>query len=239
MKKHLTRGDYIHKELPKTKKDDDFWGQVSRTLNGVPVSQKQIDMIISTISRALNFQKTDKLLDIGCGNGALSQYFFEMISEFRGVDFSKHLIKIAKKYFEQPPKYIFTKMDALTFVQNDKNKKMYTKALIYGAFMYLSPKNAFTLLEELNKSYTQITRIFIGNLPDKEKSELFFKDKNYTCSLDDHSTPFGVWRSKDEFKNLAESTGWEIEFSQMPKNFYSSYYRYDVILKRKKYEKKI
>ena len=64
-------GDFRHKEHPKTCAADDFWGQVSRTVNGVPVSQENIDIIVQAIRDGLSFSPDDVLLDIGCGNGGI------------------------------------------------------------------------------------------------------------------------------------------------------------------------
>lgn len=64
------------KEHPKTVAQDDFWAQVKRTVNGQPVSQEQIDMIVARVKSGLILQRGDKLLDLACGNGALSRYFF-------------------------------------------------------------------------------------------------------------------------------------------------------------------
>lgn len=67
---------YRHLEFPKTKARDDFWGQISRTVNGEPVSEKDIGEIVTAIRQGLELESSDVVLDIGCGNGALSRYFF-------------------------------------------------------------------------------------------------------------------------------------------------------------------
>jgi hypothetical protein len=49
--------NYIYKELPKLCEPDDFLGQVKRTVNGKPVSQEQIDIIIAAITNGLKLKK--------------------------------------------------------------------------------------------------------------------------------------------------------------------------------------
>lgn len=234
MTDELKKGDYLHKEYPKTRSPDDFWGQVSRTVNGVAVSQEQIDMIVHSVVSGLNLCPDDTLLDIGCGNGALSRYFFEKCSHFHGVDFSSYLIQVAKENFERKPAYVFTEMDAIKFTRAGDQGGQFTKALCYGAFTYFSQNNAEKLLQAVAENYPNLDRFFIGNLPDKAKSDVFLKGrKSASLDLNDCTSPIGIWRTKEEFTSLANDTGWEPEFSYMPKNFYAAHYRYDVLLVRK------
>lgn len=78
---------------------EDFWVQVKRTVKGQPVSQDQIDMIVSAMTAALDLSPDDILLDLGCGNGALTTYFFHRCRGGLGVDFSEFLISVARRNF--------------------------------------------------------------------------------------------------------------------------------------------
>lgn len=70
----------FYKEHPKTCARDDFWSQVKRTVNGKPVSQDQIEMIVDAVISGLSLGMDDRLLDLCCGNGALTRYFFARCS---------------------------------------------------------------------------------------------------------------------------------------------------------------
>ena len=89
----------FYKEHPKTCDADDFWGQVKRTVNGEPVSQEQIDMIIDAVVLGLELSEKDTLLDLCCGNGALSTLFFDRCQGGIGIDFSEYLVGIANDNF--------------------------------------------------------------------------------------------------------------------------------------------
>jgi len=227
--------DFRYQEYPKTCDKKDFWGQVSRTINGKPFSDENIQMIIQTIKNKLDFSPEDNLLDIGCGNGALANYFFEDCNKYLGVDLSEYLIEVAKEYFEKKPNYHFINMDAIKYLDYEKKPEKFNKVLCYGTFSYFSFENAELLLNTLNKRFTNVNLMFIGNLPDKELAHLFYsKDISYTKILDSRESSIGIWRSKNEFKQLANKSGWEVEFSIMDKNFCAAYYRYDALLKRKR-----
>src|SRR5687768_4849570 len=120
-----TTTDYYHKEYPKSVAPDDFWGQVRRTVNGKPVSQEHIDMIVAGIRAGLQLQPKDCLLDLACGNGALSRYFFSECAGFLGVDFSEYLISVAQKNFARPD-YEFTVADVAAYTRSEPHPERFT-----------------------------------------------------------------------------------------------------------------
>ncbi len=91
--------DWIHKEYPKTCQPHDFWSQVKRTVNGVPVGEDQVALIERAITSGLQLKQNDYLLDLCCGNGALSTRIFQRCLGGLGVDFSEYLIDVAKNNF--------------------------------------------------------------------------------------------------------------------------------------------
>ncbi len=226
--------DLFYKEQPKLCDPKDFWGQVKRSIDGKPISNNQITLIENAVCKGLDINESDIILDIGCGNGALSSLFFKKINKLVGVDFSEYLISVAKDNFEMKPDYTFYLSDAYNFIINYEHKEQITKALCYGTFAYFNFNVAEKILLHLNENYKNITKIYIGNLPDKEKAEKFYyKEIDYKDQIDDAQSPIGIWRSVGEMKELATKCGWNVKFHKMPKNFQGSHYRYDVILIRK------
>lgn len=221
------------KEYPKSLAHNDFWGQVKRTEHGKPVSEEQIELIIAAINKAMKFSATDTLLDLGCGNGALSQRLFSSLRAFLGVDFSDYLISVAKQHFETLPDFRFHCADVADYLDSEVQPGQFTAALCYGCFSYFDQHKAVRVLEALEKKFFNVSRIFIGNLPDRKRVASFFKDDlPDNDELESHDSKIGIWRTTDEFNDLARSTGWHCRFLQMPKTFYAAHYRYDVLLER-------
>ena len=220
------------KEHPKTLSPTDFWGQVKRTVNGQPVSEQQITMIVEAIHQALQLEPQDCLLDLACGNGALSQFFFGQCSEFIGVDFSEPLIDVARANFEQPKRH-FILSDVGRYVLQESRPERFNKVLCYGSFPYFSEEIARLVLTRLHRVFKGVERVFIGNIPDITRHKAFFTDeRDHSHELKDPESKIGIWRDEEEFRALAADCGWAASFQRMPDTFYAAHYRYDVLLMR-------
>ncbi len=223
---------FDHDEHARTRASDDFWGQVRRTVQGVPVSDDQIKMIVEAIRSALDLNPRDTLLDIACGNGALAQFLFDSCSGYLGVDLSEHLISVAKANFEALPHYQFLHQEASEYARTEPLPDRFSKVLCYGSFPYFPASDAAELLHTLFQKFTKVQTVFIGNLPDKDRAAEFYKKQPDTEELADCHSQIGIWRSHSEFAQLAGYAGWKVKFSAMPAGFYASYYRYDALLSR-------
>ncbi len=225
--KHQNRAYYDAVIHPTTCAPDDFWGQVRRTVKGKPIGQDQIDLIVRQAREVLGFQPRDVLLDLCCGNGALSRYFFEDCSEFLGVDQSPPLIDVAKRNFENPPRFLFLQSDLLEYLRQEDNPGRFTKALWYGAFSYFSREGAAEALELLFRRFTGARTIYIAPIPDLDRAAEFYPaGKDYEGELTDHTTSIGRWWTRDEVCGLSTKAGWRVEVSFFQKEYYQAHYRF-------------
>ena len=224
------KSDY--KEYPKTLARDDFWGQVRRTIYGRRVTEEELAVIVKTIEDGLRLSVDDALLDLACGNGALTARLFPSCRSVLGVDFSRYLIEIAKEYFERPPQYVFTEEEALTYARAEPEPHRFTKVMCYGSLPMLAVDTVENLLRELRSRFVNIERILIGNLPDKDRAHLFFGDdfEERRPNLSDPTSQIGVWWSQQDISELAAACGWRASFSQLPPHFWNAHYRYDAVL---------
>jgi hypothetical protein len=224
---------FSYDEHARTCDPDDFLGQMRRTVQGVPISDDQIQMIIEAIKSGLEFKTDDVLLELACGNGALSRNLFGSCREYLGVDVSEYLISVAKNNFEILPHYQFSVLGGVEYVRQEQQPMRFTKALCYAGFQYFPDENASEVLRALFDKFGNIQNIFIGNLPDKDRALDFYKSRQPSVDeMSDCSTAIGIWRTKDEFKRLVRNAGWHVKFSTMPAKFHASHYRYDALLSR-------
>jgi cyclopropane fatty-acyl-phospholipid synthase-like methyltransferase len=212
---------------------DAYWKQVRRTVNGEPVDDAQIGLIVNAITGALSLRHDDVVLDLACGNGALSFRLFDSCAGLVGVDVSSYLIEVAQKDFAREPHYRFCLDDVVSYVLQERDASIFTKAVIYGAFQYFSRSDAAVVLKALNERFSKVAKVFIGNVPDKRRIDRFYRDRTPTeAELNDHAARLGVWYSPVEFEAMAQAAGWRASSSHMPPEFHASSYRFDVTLER-------
>ncbi len=224
--------EYLFKDHARTVAPDDFWGQVKRTVNGKPVTQDQIDMIVAAMSAALALEAGDALLDLGCGNGALTTYFFRQCSGGLGVDFSDFLIEVANKHFTQRTSERYLCGDAVAFVETTAETP-FTKALSYGTFQYFDHANAPRVLRALHDRFPRLRRMVIGNHPNKARIENFYGAGKVPPGIEDRlDSPIGIWRTPEQLGAIAAAAGWAATPHFMPAAYHASHYRFDLILER-------
>ena len=226
--------DFNHDNFARTKNKKDFWGQIRRTVNGENVSDEQISILVNTIKNNLCLNKNDVVMDLACGNGALSSKIANFCKKLYGIDNSEFMISVAKEFFEINNHIVFELDEIMNFLHNFPHKNSINKVVCYGSFSYFNETLSNNILKEIYNFYPSVNDIFIGNLPDINKNDKFFtKYRPKDLNLKDHKTVIGIWRSKKEFQNLCINNGWEVIIKKIPENFYSANYRFDALLSRK------
>jgi SAM-dependent methyltransferase len=169
------------------------------------------------------------LLDLGCGNGALTAKFSSHVNEILGIDRSDYLIKIANKHFKKS--HIDFECSNLENILKHNFIKNFNKCLIYGVSSFLEDEIIYSICKEfLGKKNN---RLMFGNVRELKYADHFYTKDVDPSELNDTKTSMGKWRTRDWFSKLAKDLGTEIYFSKMPKGFYASKYYFDVVIRMK------
>src|SRR5262249_12132951 len=159
---------------------------------------------------------TDTLLDLGCGNGALTDRIFARCNGGVGVDVSEYLIDVARQNFERAPHRTYLVDHAANFVANCPDPMRFTKVLCYAAVPYLDDEDLLDMLTGLHQRFSRVTRVFLGNLPDENR----IGESGFTALKEsdrrDHDSPVGIWRSNAQIAQIAATAGWTPVILQMP-----------------------
>lgn len=210
--------------------DPVYWTQISRTVNGIPVDDTQIQLMAEAIVRALDLQPVDDLLDIGCGNGALLSVLAPMCRSVLGVDPDNRLLDVARNVFGQEEGVAFDQGSLPSDLPRSVKKTAFTKALIYGVFAYVpEPQVSLEIIRELCPS---VQTLFIGQVPDAARKLAFTRGVESHERLRHLDATVGRWFRREEFIAMAQRAGWSVEVSIMPHSFYSAHYRFDALLSR-------
>ncbi|AIF98139.1 methyltransferase domain-containing protein [Alteromonas australica] len=212
---------------------DDFLKQMLRTVKGEPIEQEQISLIIEVISGSLSIDQSDALLDLACGNGSLASLLFNECSSYKGIDISAYLIEIARSNFQISDSIAFEASPADVYVKNESQPERFTKVNCFGSLQYLTNEEVSIVLCNLFTRFSNVEKVFLGNMPDKNSYLSFYKDREPTeTELNDNNTAIGKWRTKSELGRLANEAGWQVEFTAMPADFYAKHYRFNAVLTR-------
>ncbi|KJE35266.1 hypothetical protein UF64_11550 [Thalassospira sp. HJ] len=213
--------------------EDDFWGQVKRTVNGKPISEENIALIVEQSRNLLQLQRSDHVLDLCCGNGALTHRVFEDVEDVIGIDVSPSLIATAQKFFGSDKRIEYVVDDVLHGVKALAPDRAPSKAYMYGSLQYLPQGKVVELFKFLFDRFPELTRFMVGNVPDRQKKDAFYNSKSLSPDAgNDPASPIGVWYSKAELFEIASQCGWDVEFHQMPDGHHAHHYRYDAVLVR-------
>jgi SAM-dependent methyltransferase len=213
----------------RTRPRDDLWGQVRRTVRGQPVGAEQIDLIVATVVQLLQLGGGDTLLDLACGNGALSAQLQGRCRASLGVDISPYLVDVARERFETEAHH-FIVDDIANYAETGAEPERFTKALCYGSLSYLSDADVARMLRALRSRFPNLRRVMLGNLPDPARVGAFHAEP--LPELGEPRSAIGVWRSPSELARLA-GDGWTLSTSNMPATFFAAHYRFDALLERR------
>ena len=222
--------DYLHKEYPKRFERDQFWNQIKRTVNGAPVSERDIQSIVNQIVSQLDLTGDCRLLDLGCGNGALAARLFGNVKSYLGVDFSTYLLSIAEEFFQPNDRVHYLNCDLRDLDCRAITASKANRVLIYGCIAYLEKADIARMLTRLRKSLPDLRRVLIGNIPDRLRASEFFSNRGITdYDLDSPSTPIGVWWEPEELVETVCAAGFTANTCRMSPDFYGARYRFDVV----------
>ena len=102
----------------------------------------------------------------------------------------------------------FFSSDAIEFAGSVDRPSIFTKCLCFAVLQYLAPERVTEVLRILWDRFTNVHRVVLGNLPNREKANLFFSDGYDESDLQRHQ-------------------------SQMPDDIFNAKYRFDAILTRR------
>lgn len=206
--------------------------QVGKTVNGVEVDQLQIGLIIDAICDGLLLDKNSKVIDLCCGNGLLTIKIAEKCNTVLGVDYSSQLIKTANDFNKNNKvSYIesdITALDPSVFEECDS-------VYMYEGLQHITKDNFLRILELISVNLN-VTKIFLGGIPDKALINQYYDTDekwDYYLKCESNGTPhLGKWWEQSEIEEICKPFGFNLKIKPQKKNLYSSYYRFDCLLER-------
>ena len=207
--------------------------QVGKSIDGREVPWTQVDLIINHLVTSLNLKKTDNVIDLGCGNGIITEALATKVLSIKGYDFSPSLIKRAKELKKHKNvKYSVVDLRKI----NSNHLKDVNIVLLYEVLQHLTIQEFNQFMESLSANAYIGSRIFIGGIPDKARLRRFYNTDskyNYFLASQEKKQPhLGLWWSKKDLFNTIDHFGWTFDWVSQPTTLYTSHYRFDCILNK-------
>lgn len=122
--------------------------------DGYEATQINMEEVAAEIIDRLDIKKTDKVLEVGCGAGALAQY---LDCDYVGVDYSPTLVK---KHIEILNNSVLTG-EAADLIFKDKS---FDKVICYGVYLYFDNKD---YAKKATAELLRVAReaVLIGEIP--------------------------------------------------------------------------
>jgi hypothetical protein len=229
---HLFWDNYRNDIYPKNKKD--LLVQVGKTINKLPVSETDLDLIAQDICEKLKLTKTDLLLEMCCGNGIITEKISKKVQKMLAFDFTPHLINSAIKFnTEKNIDYQIGNANEDFFELFNPNAKI-EKFLMSFSLGYFTANELEQILIRL-KTQTDKILFYITEVPIDEFKWNFYNTKkrkeNYLKNMkkNDFNDGMGRWWKKNELIDIGKRLGLRVEFYETSSRQFN--YRLNVLYK--------
>lgn len=153
---------------------------------------------LNTFINLLN--NNDSVLDVGCGNGLVSDYLEQKGMKVTAIDTSQNMLDICKKRNDNIDYY---EMDVRNLNFDDST---FNAIFCYAVLIHIDKLETFNVLEKFYKLLEQNGILFINVMEEKEPNE------NITVveSLDNQYKTWFQYYNKEELTNILKEIGFSI-----------------------------
>lgn len=126
------------------------------------MTPERMDLVAAAVRAGLRLVPRDRLLHLGCGNGALTARLQPDCAGSLGVDASAFAVSIAQERFAGPG-HRFTVQDAVAYAETERDPGRFTKALCDVPLSGLGDDAAALLLRALHRRFPALQRVMLGS----------------------------------------------------------------------------
>lgn len=200
------------------------------------VQRKDIESTLLTVKhivKILNIGESDSVLDVCCGNGILTQQISKISRRIVGVDQSEKLIDAALKSHKELN--ISYRVGNATALREILKKDMFDKIYLQFSFQYFDKKkDGKNVIEGMLKCLKPNGKIFIGDIPDKDKFTSFYnspvkKLRFFKGKLLNKNEMGKFWKTS-ELNTICKKLNVKGTFLEQPEKLPYSHYRFDYLI---------
>ena len=218
-------------EIDTTHGWEEYLRQVGKTVLGMPVQPHQLDLIVQAIGAELKLDRHDVVVDLGCGNGVVTQRVARRVGRVAGIDVSRRLLSVAQAQHAQPNcSYHFGDLAKL----GPLPVPGVTKAYSYEVLQHLTTDETRAMLQALIDQLGDGLKLFAGSIPERTKLAKFYDTPGrwarYERREADGTEQIGYWWERDELTALCDELGLTCTPCDQATALYTSHYRFDATI---------
>ena len=207
---------------------DESLRQVGKTAMGQPVKLHQLVLIVDAIITGLELTPEDLVVDLGCGNGVVTERVAERVARVAGIDVSKPLLEAARSNHARTNcTYHVGDLAELGSLPIED----VTKAYSYEVLQYLSTEETRAMLRTLIEQLGDSLLFFVGGIPERSRLKEFYNTparcSYYKQRIAEGTEQFGHWWERDELVSLCAEFGLTCTPKDQTASLYTSHYRFD------------
>jgi len=216
--------------------ENDLLFQVGKTVKDLVITESQFKKDIDEIKENLNLNSSDVLLDLCCGNGAISLRLSSDVKSVFGIDFSEAFIENAKKYSstENTTYLSIDVLDTNTFKEFLNINKV-NKVLMNDCLAYFNPKT----LNEIIKTLAEYDLdILMTSILDRERRSNFYntfrRKWNYVKDIlfQNKKSGIGYWWKASQIVEIGKKHGFESSKFYHHSENHTAHYRFNMKLQK-------
>lgn len=207
---------------------------VGRTVGGAPVGEDQVAILARHLAAVLPLGPADRLLDIGCGNGVVTQLLAARCGFVLGVDFSAPLLEAARRTLGRE-NVAYRQADVRDLSATLLREHALNCATSSEVLQHLGPGDLRRLILVLSEGLGPGWRVLLSGIPEAERIRAFYDTperwRAHQAALEDGTDRMGRWWSFEEIAAVAAELGIAAERVGQPAGLYTAHYRFDVLLR--------
>ncbi len=206
--------------------------QVLRTFNKQPVTPERWRFTLADLEGKLPVGPDDDLLDLGCGNGLLTEHFASRCRSVTSVDVSGGLLERLERRALPNVRTLHCDMRRVAFADAS-----FSRVLMYASIQYLAESETVMLFRALSRWLRPSGLLFVGDVPDRDRLWSFYDTAErrslYFTNLVADRDVVGTWYQGEWLRRLAADAGFaEAEVIPQPKELIYSHFRFDLRARR-------
>ena len=183
---------------------------------------------MDSIVSGLKICSSDIVVDMGCGNGLLTERIAAKVARIAGIDVSEGMIETGRANYAPPNcTYHLGDLAELETLPVEGVGKAYS----YGVLQHLSVGETHALLGALIGQIGYSMVFFAGGIPDRARLRNFYDTPErwayYERRMAEGTEQIGHWWERDELVALCSEFALTCTPVDQPKSLYTSHYRFD------------